>query len=190
MGHTSFPLLVHRLAKPRADSLVSYAFRLIWICVVVFQLRMYYYLFTQSFRNESHPIFWCVSFHEVFAFLRCLNRPFCIRWSRDQLCQNTKTVRFWISRKFENFEIYEDSYGKPFGRDQVAKVLIQILLIFRGRCNSYFEIYGWKFTGYLIWALANKFSLKANYFRVYRITEYEEFRNFSFIIIIIIINFI
>ena len=56
-----------------------------------------------------------------------------------------------------------------------------------------FEIYGWKFTGYLIWALANKFSLKANYFRVYRMTEYEEFRNFSFIIIIIIIiiiNFI
>ena len=45
-----------------------------------------------------------------------------------------------ISRKFENFEIYKDLYGKPFKRDWVAKVvfLIQILLIFGGRCNRYF----------------------------------------------------
>ena len=28
-----------------------------------------------------------------------------------------------ISRKFENFEIYKDLYGKPFKRDWVAKGL-------------------------------------------------------------------
>ena len=187
MGHTSFPLLVQRLAKPRADSLVSYAFRLIWICVVVFQLRMYYYLFTQSFRNESHPIFWCVSFHEVFAFLRCLNRPFALD---DHVINFVKTRRQFAFEFHESLKISKFTRIPMENHSGVAKVLIQILLIFSGRCNSYFEIYGWKFTGYLIWALANKFSLKANYFRVYRITEYEEFRNFSFIIIIIIINFI
>ena len=102
MGHTSFPLLVHRLAKPRADSLVSYAFRLIWICVVVFQLRIYYYLFTQSFRNESHPIFWCVSFHEVFAFLRCLNRPFALD---DHVINFVKTRRQFAFEFHESLKI-------------------------------------------------------------------------------------
>ena len=45
-----------------------------------------------------------------------------------------------ITRQFENFEIYKDLCGKPFKLDWVAKVvfLIQILLIFGGRCNRYF----------------------------------------------------
>ena len=42
MGHTSYSLLVHRVAKPRADSAISYAFRLIWLCVRVFWVRIYY----------------------------------------------------------------------------------------------------------------------------------------------------
>ena len=46
--------------------------------------------FTQSFRNESHPIFWCVSFHEVFAFLRCLNSPFALD---DHVINFVKTRR-------------------------------------------------------------------------------------------------
>ena len=50
--------------------------------------------------------------------------------------------------------------------------LIQILLIFSGRCNCYFDIYGWKFTGYqnLICSFSSYQQTfpKANYFRVYR----------------------
>ena len=50
--------------------------------------------------------------------------------------------------------------------------LIQILLIFSGRCNCYFDIYGWKFTGYqnLICSFSScqQTFPKANYFRVYR----------------------
>ena len=42
MGHTSYSLLVHRVTKPRADSAISYAFRLIWLCVRVFRVRIYY----------------------------------------------------------------------------------------------------------------------------------------------------
>ena len=33
---------VHRSAKPQANSPISYAFRLIWLCVWVFQVRIYY----------------------------------------------------------------------------------------------------------------------------------------------------
>ena len=50
--------------------------------------------------------------------------------------------------------------------------LIQILLIFSGRCNWYFDIHGWKFTGYqnLICSFSScqQTFPKANYFRVYR----------------------
>ena len=50
--------------------------------------------------------------------------------------------------------------------------LIQILLIFSGCCNCYFDIYGWKFTGYqnLICSFSScqQTFPKANYFRVYR----------------------
>ena len=40
----------------------------------------------------------------------------------------------------KNFEIYKDLYGKPFKCDWVVKVvfLLQILLVFGGRCNGYF----------------------------------------------------
>ena len=43
--------------------------------------------------------------------------------------------------KIEKFEIYKDLYGIPFKRDWMAKValLIQILLIFGGRCNHNFS---------------------------------------------------
>ena len=46
----------------------------------------------------------------------------------------------YISRQFENFEIYMDLYGKPFKLDWVAKVvfLIQIRLILGGHCNRDF----------------------------------------------------
>ena len=32
-AHTSYSLQVHRLAKPLADSPITYAFRFIWLCV-------------------------------------------------------------------------------------------------------------------------------------------------------------
>ena len=40
----------------------------------------------------------------------------------------------------KKFEIYKDLQGKPFKHDWVAKVvfLLQIRLIFGGRCNRYF----------------------------------------------------
>ena len=40
---TSYSLLVYRLAKPQADSPISYAFRLIWLCVRVFRVSVYYF---------------------------------------------------------------------------------------------------------------------------------------------------
>ena len=43
LGHTSYSLVVHQLAKPRADSPISYAFRLIWLFVWVFRVRIYHY---------------------------------------------------------------------------------------------------------------------------------------------------
>ena len=51
-----------------------------------------------------------------------------------------------------NIRIYKDLYGKPCKRDWVGKAvfLLQMLLTFDGRCNRCFEIYGWKFSGYLI----------------------------------------
>ena len=38
---TLYSILVHRLAKPQADSPICYAFRLIWLCM---QVRISYYL--------------------------------------------------------------------------------------------------------------------------------------------------
>ena len=58
--------------------------------------------------------------------------------------------------QFENFEIYKDLYVhvKPLNHDWGAKVVFptQILLIFGGSAVAVvtFEIYGWKFIGYLI----------------------------------------
>ena len=45
VAHTSYSLLVHRLARPRADSPISDTFRLIWLCVRVFRVRIYYYYY-------------------------------------------------------------------------------------------------------------------------------------------------
>ena len=38
--HLSYSFLVHLLAKPRANSPISYAFRVIWLCQQVFLVRI------------------------------------------------------------------------------------------------------------------------------------------------------
>ena len=53
---------------------------------------------------------------------------------------HTNPCKFSNLKNSENFEIYKALCGKPCKRDWVAKVvfLIQMLLTFDGRCNSYF----------------------------------------------------
>ena len=82
-----------------------------------------------------------------------------VRKKKSEVCQ-TLLGRCWQSWHFKNYRIYKELYGKPLKCDSVARVvfLIQVLLIFGGRCNRY----GWKFTGYLIlicyFSLCQRFS--------------------------------
>ena len=84
MGYYSYSLLVNRLTKPRAESPVSYEFSLIWLCVQVFQLRIYYCIFLCNLQWQSRstvtpawtshvirkrPCYWLKPFLSVFASL-------------------------------------------------------------------------------------------------------------------------
>ena len=84
MGYYSCYLLVNRLAKPRAESPVSYEVSLIWLCVEVFQLRIFYCIFLRNLRWRSRstvtpawtshvigkrPCYWLKPFTSVFASL-------------------------------------------------------------------------------------------------------------------------
>ena len=71
-------------------------------------------------------------------------------------CCEKKGHNLSLVMQFENFEIYKDLYVyvKPLNHDWGAKVVFptQILPIFGGSAVAVvtFEIYGWKFIGYLI----------------------------------------
>ena len=84
MGYYSCYLLVNQLAKPRAESPVSYEVSLIWLCVEVFQLRIYYCIFLRNLQWRSRsavtpawtshvigkrPCYWLKPFTSVFASL-------------------------------------------------------------------------------------------------------------------------
>lgn len=84
MGYYSCYLLVNRLAKPRADSPVSYEVSVIWLCVEVFQLRIYYCIFLRNLQWRSRsavtpawtshvigkrPCYWLKPFTSVSASL-------------------------------------------------------------------------------------------------------------------------
>ena len=56
MGYYSCFLLVNRLTKPRAESPVSYEFSLLWLCVQVFQLRIYYCIFYVIYNDEAEAL--------------------------------------------------------------------------------------------------------------------------------------
>ena len=47
---------------------------------------------------------------------------------------------------FENFEIYEDLYGKPYKHDWITTVFFRIQMFLHVAVST-FEIYGWKFSG-------------------------------------------